>query len=313
MAKAGMKPSMFLPTLCSQLQELQRQRVCNLKSRIMIENRLVSTIATAGGYYAGMDDKKRKKRFDEARKIIEKVGAESSREADMGAGLILSTLPAIRGFDAQVKAYEKEMERLAKQLPIYDWLREPEQRGFGLLSLAKLIGEAGDLNNYANPGKLWRRMGCAPFESQGKMQMPSTWRTSKPTLTAAEWEECGYSPRRRSIAYLVGEGLVKQNFLTNGTGDLASETEMETAGVGDNGNGDNSRETETRVAGPYRRRYDVKKAEATNLHDDWKPLRCHRHGMLLATKLLLKNLWIEWTGGEAQDETESRIATPHRD
>ena len=85
----------------------------------------------------------------------------------------------------------------------------------------------------------------------------------------------GYSPRRRSIAYLIGEGLVKQNFVSGGQGDGRLESESGSAG-------------------PYRSRYDQKKAEFAEKHPDYKPLRCHLHGMLLATKLLLKNLWIEW-------------------
>lgn len=261
MARKGVKPNQSLPTICEQLQELQRQRVCNLKSRIMIENRLVATVATASGYHAGMEEKDRLKRFAEARKIIESVKAGGENETDAASGLILSTLPAIDGFDGMVAAYEKEMEKLAKQLSVYEWLCKPEQRGFGTLSLAKIIGECGDLANYPNPGKLWRRLGCAPYTSKGKTLMPSTWRSQKPSLTAAEWEDCGYNPRRRSLAYLIGEGIVKQN-----------------------------------GEGPYRKRYDASKAKAAALHDDWKPLRCHRHAMLLATKLLLKLLWCEWNG-----------------
>jgi hypothetical protein len=262
MAKNRVKPTCAVPTICQQLQELQRQRVCNLKSRIMIENRLVATVATASGYHAGMEEADRMKRFADARKVIESVKAGLESETVAVCGLILSTLPAIDGFDGMVTAYEKEMEKLAKQLPVFEWQQEPEQRGFGLLSLAKIIGETGDLALYAAPGKLWKRMGCAPFESKGKMLMPATWRRMKPGLSAEEWEVCGYNPRRRSIAYLIGEGIVKQN-----------------------------------GPGPYRQRYDYTKARAAEVHgEEWKPMRCHLHGMLLATKLLLKNLWCEWNG-----------------
>lgn len=290
MAKKTVKPIADVPSTCDAIRELQRQRVCNLKSRIMIENRLTATVATSTGYHAGMEEKERTARFNEAAKVIARVRDDREHETDEHvAPLILATSGAIDGFDVQVKAYEKEMEKLAKQLPVAVWLAEPEQRGFGMLSLAKIVGECGDLNNYAAPGKLWRRMGCAPFESKGKMRMPSTWRGSKPSLTAAEWEECGYSPRRRSVAYLIGDGLVKQN-----------------------------------AGGPYRARYDDVKLGCQTKHPEWDWKKCdvckgagcekcydtgrkcghaHNHAMLLATKLLLKCLWIEWTGGDGEFET----------
>ena len=264
MTKRNGKPTRPIPELCQDIRELQRQRVLNLKSRIMIQNRLVATVATADGYRAGLDEEDRLKRFAAARKIIEGVNGKGLAESDIPTScgpLILATLPAIASFDAMVDGYEKEMIKLVKQLPVAEWTAKPQQRGFGLLMLAQIVGECGDLAEYANPGKLWKRMGCAPIEAHGKTLMPSTWRWTTPGLSAEEWEEAGYNPRRRSIAYLIGEGIVKQN-------------------------GD----------GPYRRRYDVVKVKAAAEHDDWKPLRCHRHAMLLATKMLLRELWIEWCG-----------------
>ena len=250
--------------VCLQLRDLQRQRIVNLKSRIMIENRLVASIACMNGYQASMDEKERLARFDAARKAIKEVlEGDAHRETELcAAPLIRSASVAIDGFDQMVREYERQMVRLAKLLPVAAWVLKPEQKGFGMLSLAVVVGEAGDLNNYANPGKLWKFMASAPYESDGVMKMPSTWRREG-GLSAAEWMEIGYNPRRRSIGYLIGENLVKQN----GTG-------------------------------PYRQRYDYAKARAANTHADWKPLRCHRHGMLLATKMIYLRLWCEWTGND---------------
>lgn len=155
------------------------------------------------------------------------------------------------------------------------WVEMPEQRGFGIESLATIIGETGDLGNYPNPGNLWARMGCAPFQSNGKAFMGATWKAGKEgKLSGEEWTQFGYSPRRRSVAYVIGENLVKQN-----------------------------------ATGPYRARYNGAKAAAAESHTDWKPLRCHRHAMLLATKLLLKNLCRERHGcGDISDVTECSTA-----
>lgn len=282
-----MKPKAIhdVPTICRELQELQRQRVVNLKSRIMIANRLTATIATAHGYHAGMEEKERARHYKQANELIAKVQAGDSPASDTCCGLILATSTAIDGFDAMVAGYEREMSRLAKQLPVAAWVASPEQRGFGLLSLAMLVGEAGDLSNYSAPGKLWKRLGLAPYSAQGDNLMPSTWRRRN-GLSAEEWSKVGYSPRRRSMCYIIGDCLLKGN-----------------------------------RGGPYRRRYDEAKAKALT-RPEWTTcqkcngsgmgkrakcancngtgmlsMRCHLHGTLLATKLLVKNLWIQWSGG----------------
>lgn len=304
---ALVEPKRHVSQICADLRELQRQRVCNLKSRIMIANRLTATVATSHGYHAGMEEGERTKRFAEAAKVIARIKAGDTpceNEAAL-SGLVSAASMGIDGFDAMVRGYEKEMVRLAKQLPVASWVQQPEQRGFGLLSLAIVVGEAGNLSDYANPAKLWKRMGCAPYESGGVMQMPATWK-SKGGLSAEEWTELGYSPRRRSIAYLIGEGLVKQN-----GGVAGCEAERSIAANGNGGAGDCNLDTEGRRAGPYRTRYDQTKAKLQADHPDYPKLRCHRHGMLLATKLLLKNLWIKWTGGEPSCETETMTAGVH--
>jgi hypothetical protein len=279
-----MKPKISVPEICQQIRELQRQRICNLKSRIMISNRLIATVATASGYNAGMEEKERLARFKEAGETVAAV-RETNTADHPCSGIIQATGVAIDGFDSMVKGYEKAMTKLAKQLPAAAWVAEPAQRGFGILSLAIIVGECGDLDNYANPAKVWRRMGCAPYQSEGKTLMPATWRSGKEgKLSAEDWEDCGYSPRRRSIAFLIGEGLVKQN---GGGGADGPQGEIEKAAVG-----------------PYRLRYDETKAKVQREHPDYPKLRCHRHGMLLATKLLLKNLWIDWTC-DTYPETES--------
>lgn len=61
-----------------------------------------------------------------------------------------------------------------------------------------------------------------------------------------------------ALMYVIGEGIVKQN-----------------------------------GEGPYRKRYDEAKVTFAAGHPDYSKGRCHSHAMLLASKLLLKNLWIQ--------------------
>lgn len=266
-----------LTDTCEKLRKLQKSKAAMIKTKIMIGNRLVSNVATFEGYQSSLDEAERKAMFDKARALIKEIKGGLDHKLQ---GLVICASQALDGFDHQVTLIEKDMLKLTKTLHVVDWVGDKDRKGFGLLSLATLIGETGNLFNYANPGKVWRRMGCAPFtkQSTGETLMGATWRSrSKNGLSAEEWTEYAYSPRRRSIAFVIGECLIKQNW----------ETHKVTK--------------EPLWVGPYRKRYDDKKAEIAKLHEGdpaYTKLRCHRHGMLLATKTLMRDLWIVWTGVE---------------
>lgn len=349
---------MDVSEISTELQALQKMRAWHIKSRNMMMNRLQATVAGMSGYNSGLKDAERKKLFAEAAKQIKKVG---KGEAEQNP-LILTGLMATDAFEKEKKSTEKEMLKLVKKLPVAKWVEQPEQRGFGLLFLAIVVGEAGDLSNYSNTGKLWRRFGCAPYKKNGEELMGATWRgRSKGNrgerLHAADWEEFGYSPRRRSIAFLIGDGIVRQNWIV-ANGDSVDETDgliaiplqsdcfdesgdssFETENVGADSSrdpgtaGESCDETDSRFAGPYRARYDKAKARAAELHPEWVRcekcngsglikdkkctnckgsgelwMHCHRHGMLLATKLLLKKLWQEWNN-KFNEEVTSSILT----
>jgi len=246
-----------MSTLIDDLKQLQRHRAIIIKSRNMQANRLQAIVAGTLGYHSGMPEKERTAKFKEATAVINGVMA-GEVQSDMEA-VIRSTMAGIESFEQTKKQIETRMTKAAMGLGVHGWVKKEEQRGFGTLFLAIVVGETGDLKNYANPAKVWKRLGCAPYSFDGQTRMGSTWRFGKEgKLPAEEWEKFGYSPRRRSIAYLIGEGMVKQN------------------------------------KGPYRSRYDEAKKIAAEKHPEWKPARCHAHAMLLATKLFLKNLWVEW-------------------
>lgn len=244
---------------CRQLQELQRRKAATLKSRIMIDNQLADLVSTELGYHAGMEEAERKAKRKQAEQLIKSIddGFRSddgmATVANRVAPIVTSTRIARNGFDAFLSGIEKEMTRLAATLPVATWIEDEDRRGIGLLSLATIIGETGDLSSYANPGKVWRRLGMAPFQDK----MPSTWR-KEGGLSSEQWTEIGYSPRRRSLMYVIGENIVRAN------------------------------------KGSYRKRYDEAKASGKANHPDWTDGHCHNHGMLLATKRLVRDLWKEW-------------------
>lgn len=113
-------------------------------------------------------------------------------------------LASIRGrahWDAIESAATKEMERLASSLPVWTSFGEGV-RGFGARSLAVIIGETGDIGSYATVAKLWKRMGLAVMNGvrQGGLRK---------TASAEDWIAHGYSARRRSYMFVIGDVLVK--------------------------------------------------------------------------------------------------------
>ena len=346
--------------ICIGLQALQRQRARYIKFRIMNSNCLEAIVAGTIGYHTGMTKAERIAVFKKAKALIKKI---VKGEAEQNP-LVLTANDAIQNFAREQKVTEKEMLKMVKQLPVASWVEQPEQRGFGLLFLAIVVGETGDLSNYSNLYKLWRRLGCAPYTKGGETLMGATWRgrgngKRGERLHASDWEEFGYSPRRRSIAFLIGENIVKQNWIVaNGDPVLETETDcavplqsdcfdesgddsVETEDVGADSSreldtpGDGDDETDIKFAGPYRARYDEAKKRAAEVHPEWVRcekcdgsgtvkekkcanckgtgelwMHCHRHAMLLATKLLLKKLRQEWNSefGERGFETETKSA-----
>lgn len=248
----------WIADTCRQLSELQRIRVAVLKSRQAIDNRLRATVATVMGYHAGLDPEARKAAHAKAQELIDAIGDDcncaddSRRVASRVSGIVKNTGIARAGFQTFLSALELEMTKLAKSLPVAEWVKSV--RGFGLLNLAIIVGECGDLSGYANPAKVWRRMGCAPFNGK----MGSTWKR-KGGLSAEQWTEYGYCQRRRAIAFCLADCLIKSN-----DGDYRKRYD------------------------------DVKAAKLVLEDEAWPKLRCHLHASLLTAKRAMRDLWRAW-------------------
>lgn len=103
----------------------------------------------------------------------------------------------------QRQAEEKVVETLAKDLPVWPWVEQI--RGVGALALGQIVAECGDLADYANPAKVWKRLGVGMFETQA-----GEWSRQR-KAPAADGVAAGYSPRRAAVVFNVGECLIKQN------------------------------------------------------------------------------------------------------
>lgn len=137
----------------------------------------------------------------------DKAEAETIFKAAHGKGehslsdtAFAATFPLIEArkcIERHRKIVEKRLTSLAADLPVAPWIEGI--RGVGLLSLAAIVGEAGDIGSYANPAKLWKRFGLAV--------MPDGDRQRK--VTGVEALDHGYSPSRRSVMWNVGDCIVR--------------------------------------------------------------------------------------------------------
>jgi len=93
---------------------------------------------------------------------------------------------------------EKSLKKLAETLRVWRIFGK-QIHGFGSLSLAAIIGEAGDLSIYSNPAKLWKRMGLALIGNERQRKC----------VDKEKAEQHGYSPRRRSVMFVIGDNIVK--------------------------------------------------------------------------------------------------------
>lgn len=107
--------------------------------------------------------------------------------------------PLVKPLRADLAAIEREIAKATKQLPVYAFVESV--RGFGALGFGLIVGAAGDLSNYANPGKLWKRMGLALVDGERQRKC------SDVEKALAH----GYNPRRRSMVHTLGDSLMKGN------------------------------------------------------------------------------------------------------
>lgn len=117
--------------------------------------------------------------------------------AEIALAAIFPLDEARKAIETHRKAVEKRLTKLAKDLPVAPWVEQT--RGVGLLSLAAIVGEAGDLGSYGNPARLWKRMGLAVMPDGGRQRR----------IGGVEALDHGYNPARRSVMWNLGSCIVK--------------------------------------------------------------------------------------------------------
>lgn len=184
--------------------ESQAHRVAVVRQQIRIDNAAGAMVRRAMGWQVGLPKEAGDRIKVEAARLVkvihsaEPVPPEWAAVARSCLPFLLATREARVPFDKLRANTERQMESLARTLPVWPWVEAV--KGLGPLGLAIIVGEAGDLSGYANPAKLWKRLGLAVFD--GRSQRKAT--------DPAEAARQGYNPRRRSAVWTVTDSLLRQ-------------------------------------------------------------------------------------------------------
>lgn len=191
--------------------------------------------------------------------------------------------------EAERKDCAKDLEFIAKQLPVYEWARGV--KGFGLISLASIVGEAGDLSNYSTVSKLWKRLGLAVMNGNRQGRVGDG--LSRDDRSAA-YKEHGYNPERRSVTWVMADSMFKHQWRGGKDEDGADPKKS-----------GKPEAVPAHAVGPYGEVYGSRKlhtrsriADTAELDDKdsmkWTPKRCDNDARRVMTKALVRDLWLAW-------------------
>lgn len=123
----------------------------------------------------------------------------NGQDHDLSAEFLVMAEPFLevrKTIETKRKLHEKRLKVLARSLPVWEWTEGI--RGVSEISLASLVGESGDVNNYDTVSKLWKRFGLAVIDGERQRK-----------VSGAKALEHGYCPRRRSVVWNVGACLIR--------------------------------------------------------------------------------------------------------
>jgi hypothetical protein len=273
-AKESLKPIPPVPgspitTIVEAIKARHRERRHWMGVQQVLDRKLESYIRINETDWHPTDDEAVRKKANE--EVAAKIKAARNGECDPWLIEIVETNDKARApADAKRARMEKDMEELARQLPVASWVESI--RGFGLLGLATIIAETGDLSNYSNVAKVWKRLGYAPYNGKAG----STWKREKwrnaPALTKEEWIANPFSGRRYALIHTISVWLKNKQWIG------AAKTDD---GVG-------------KPDGKYGEVYAKRRACTAETYPDWSKQHAHMDALRVMMKSVLKDLWCEW-------------------
>lgn len=132
-----------------------------------------------------------------ANKLFDSARAGEAVDPNVAVAIAPFLMSIDATFEPQRAALERRLRKLAEALPIWkSW--GADIRGFGALSLAAIVGEAGDVGSFSNPAKLWKRMGLAVIGGERQRKKSG----------AEDALAHGFNPSRRAVMWNIGGGLI---------------------------------------------------------------------------------------------------------
>jgi len=119
--------------------------------------------------------------------------------ADAHAGT-QATLTAARVLEATEKVKSAAIVDAVLELPIAPWVKHPDNRGLGEVGVGSILARTGDLWNYANPAKVWMRMGVGVVDGRAQRR-----------VAGADALRQKFSPYNATIIHRIAVSLLQGN------------------------------------------------------------------------------------------------------
>jgi hypothetical protein len=250
------------------IRGLHRQRRYAMKMQQKIDRGLEAFVRNnATTWSFDMPEAEREKINREVKAMI--VAARKGEGMPLIVAMTRDTDMGRKPFDAVREAAEKNMEAMARTLPIMQWVEGVN--GAGALGLATIVAECGNLANYGNPQKVWSRLGYAPYDGNaGSTRKRERWRPR--SLTAAEWIEHPFSGQRYALMHQLSIWLVNAQWI----------------------GAEKSEDGEGKPAGYYGWVYGERRKHTATTHPDWTKQHSRMDALRVTMKAFLRDLWCQW-------------------
>lgn len=143
------------------------------------------------------DEKKRAKIVKASAALHANVLAGKCSDAGLNA-IVLGFEEARQIFVERQDMFEAQIKACVRHLPAWHAMKANGLKGIGEVWFGLVIGETGDLSNYARHDLVWKRMGLAVIEGERQRKCTDAEKAAKH----------GYAPQRRSTMWNVGKGLI---------------------------------------------------------------------------------------------------------
>lgn len=262
----------------TRLQELQIRRKHHIRVQTRLFNGAGALVRRALGWRKDSPDaeeiKTRATKLVKAFLSGKAVPPTDDLWPDIIADLVVDLEVARQQLDISAQVERRvtlAMEKLARTLPACAFVKGV--KGFGDLGFAVLIGEAGDLGNYAKVDGLRARVGLAPYEGKAL----SNWRR-KGGLTQEEWSYLHYKPQRRAEVFAVIEDPLFRH--------------------------------QAASRGPYYAVYLARRARTAVTHPEWSAGHSHADAKRVMVQKLVSDLWSAWRRATLGLPVEARTSVP---